>query len=299
MKYNRINLNNNYLTDEDFRIFWDKEKERASAYREIETHIIDFNNPMARYYELKFPAIDGMPLYVRYICPSSTEPVPTVLMFHDYGRGIRGWHHMTRFIALGYAVVSIENRFSSIDISNGWRNAPEKLLATQLFSDAFVTAYVARSLKEVDQTRLITWGEGLGGGISIAVAAMIPGVIKCSALNPLPADFPAVYRKGVENGFYSGIRMHFRVKDPQHNEETAFFRALSYLDCSRFAKLISCPVLIGTGLMDSVSPEVSQNTIVSQISAEKRHLVYPKYEHERINFFEDELLKFIHKGIVI
>ncbi len=287
-----LSPNRDLLSDADFRSFWDRENERSAVSCKIEAHAIDFHNPVARYYELTFPGTDGATLYARYICPVSAGRVPAVLMYHDYGRGVRGWHHMTRFLALGYAVVALENRPTSIDISNGWRNAPEKLSAAQLYSDAFVTAYVARSLAEVDPARLITWGEGLGGGLSIAVAAMVPGVIKCAALNPLPADFHAVWERGFDNGFYSGIRMHFRAEDPQHSGETAFFRALSYLDCSRFARFIKCPVLMGTGSMDTVSPAASQNTIISQVSSEKRHLVYPKYGHERINFFENELLKF-------
>lgn len=281
------------LSLEEFRAFWDGRNEQAGAGRKVERREVCFHNPMARYFELSFLGTDGAPLRARYICPVTGTRVPVVLMFHDYGRGIRGWHHMTRFIALGYAVAALENRAAGIDVSSGWQDAPEGLCAAQLYTDALTAAHLAASLPEVDPARLVTWGEGLGGALAIAAAAMVPGVVKCAALNPLPADFPAVEECGCGEGYYWGLKRHFRCKDPQHRQAGAFFRAMGYLDCARFAALLKCPALIGTGLMDAASPAASQTAVVRNIPSGKKHLVYPKYGHERINFYEDELVKFL------
>ena len=67
-------------------------------------------------------------------------------MFHDAGRPVRGWHHMTRFVALGYAVFALENR-------------AEADAQTQ-FADAQAAARAALSLPTT--LNLIAWGEGLG-----------------------------------------------------------------------------------------------------------------------------------------
>ena len=91
-------------------------------------------------------------------------------MFHDAGRPVRGWHHMTRFVALGYAVFALENR-------------AEADAQTQ-FADAQAAARAALSLPTT--LNLIAWGEGLGGTLAIAAAAKQPQhVVKCAAQNPL------------------------------------------------------------------------------------------------------------------
>lgn len=277
-----------------FQHFWADQGKLAAAERTVQCRQIQFPASCASHFELTFPGTDGTPLHARYIQPAAPSPAPAVLMYHDYGRSVRGWHHMTRFAALGYCVVALENRVPFLDVSAGWRSAPEGLAAAQLYTDAMTAAYVAWTLPGVDSDRLVTWGEGLGGGLAIAVAAMVPGVIRCAAQNPLPADFRTVWELGCGGGIFAGMSTHFRDLDPAHEEEIAFFAALSYLDCAQFAQYLRCPLLVGTGTMDALSPASAQQAIVDRAAGPKTHLVYPKYEHERINFFENELLKFLH-----
>ena len=128
------------------------------------------STPTAEYQTVTFAADDGATLSARYIRPVGNKRVPTVLMFHDAGRPVRGWHHMTRFVALGYAVFALENR-------------AEADAQTQ-FADAQAAARAALSLPTT--LNLNAWGEGLGGTLAIAAAAKQPQhVIKCAAQNPL------------------------------------------------------------------------------------------------------------------
>ena len=77
----------------DFQAFWKARADRAADCA-MEMKPVAFHNPAAEYYELHLTAEDGAVLYARYICPVGEKKVPTVLMFHDHGRGIRGWHHI-------------------------------------------------------------------------------------------------------------------------------------------------------------------------------------------------------------
>lgn len=275
----------------DVQAFWSAQRGLAAAVSSVERRPVDFHNPAARYEELVFPGTDGRLLHARYIFPVTSAPVPTVLMYHDYGRGIRGWHHMTRFTALGYAVVALENRCTLLDVSAGWRDAPTGLAAAQLYTDAITAGYAARSLPEADPDRLLTWGEGLGGALAIAAAAEVPGVVRCAALNPLPTGFRTAWEMNC-GGFYEGMRLHFRNEDPLHEEADRFFAAMDSIDCALFAALLQCPLLLGTGAMDRLSPAKAQRALAECAGGQVKSLVYPKYEHERINFFENELLKF-------
>ncbi|MFR5786467.1 MAG: alpha/beta hydrolase [Christensenellales bacterium] len=69
------------------------------------------STPTAEYQTVTFVSDDGATLSARYIRPVGNKRVPTVLMCpRRAGRPVRGWHHMTRFVALGYAVFALENR---------------------------------------------------------------------------------------------------------------------------------------------------------------------------------------------
>lgn len=278
-------------TPADFRQFWSDRRAGAAEAWQMQRTGVDLPNPAAVYEELRLTASDGAVLRARYIRPAKGGPTPTVLMFHDYGRGIRGWHHMTRFAALGYGVLALENRALRFDVTAGAAEGAEGLLLTQLFTDALTLAHTALCLPEVDRGRLMTWGEGFGGGLALAAAAVFP-CEKCAVLNPMPADFRTVWRMDCGGEFYSGIRSHFRDADPTHQGEETFFRTLDYVDCVHFAPLVQGSLLLGTGMMDAVSPPEAQDALYAGAVCEKRQIRYPKYGHERINFFENEQLKF-------
>lgn len=73
---------------------------------------IDFANPCARYSEVSFELGDDA-VHARLIEPVGrarvSGRVPLCLMFHDVDRPVRGWHHMTRFAAMGYAVLALDD----------------------------------------------------------------------------------------------------------------------------------------------------------------------------------------------
>ena len=119
---------------------------------------IDFVNPCARYSEVSFELGDHA-VHARLIEPVGrarvSERVPLCLMFHDIDRPVRGWHHMTRFAAMGYAVLALDDGVAGTDD-----------LQRGIASPAFVErvrcgcalAKVARNLDGVDSDRIFAWG---------------------------------------------------------------------------------------------------------------------------------------------
>ncbi len=278
---------------EDFTAFWKEQNQNAAQPRPVVWNRVPFHNPMADYWELTFPATDGKLLTARFLRPKQGTPAPVVLMFHDHARRTRGWHHMTRFIALDYAVLALENREGCYSLTKGWEDGPAGLSLTQLYTDALTAAHLAGTLPGVDSTRMLAWGEGLGGGLAIVTAAMLPGrVVKCAALHPMPADFYKVWESGVREGLCAGLREQFRNDDPAHDKEEALFRALGYVDLCGFAPLLRGELLLGTGLMDTVALPAAQYAVYNRARSEERRVGYPNYLHERINFFENELVGF-------
>jgi dienelactone hydrolase len=114
-------------------------------------------------YEAVTIDMEDCQIKARTIRPAREGKHPLVLMFHDLNREIRGWHHMTRFIALGYGVVALEASVYRED----WKPNPEAVGFEGYIRDALVLAEYARKLDWADAGQIATWGEGLGSGIMI------------------------------------------------------------------------------------------------------------------------------------
>lgn len=215
---------------------------------------IDFANPCARYSEVSIE-LGGYVVHGRLIEPlgqaRASEFVPLCLMFHDIDRPVRGWHHMTRFAAMGYAVLALDDDVAGADD-----------LQRGIASPAFVRrvrwgcalAKVARNLDGMDPDRIFAWGEGLGGGVALAVSALDEWGLACTAVaNPIPGGLEA---------------LSSRVRGS---------------------------VLMGTSLMDAASDPKGQFAVFNGLECDRRHIIYAKYAHERINAFENEVVDFFNQ----
>ena len=49
--------------------------------------------------------------------------------------------------------------------------------------------------------------------------------------------------------------------------------------------------------MDTYAPPSAQAAIYNRLTCPKEWKLYPKYAHERINFFENQLLYFLQHGV--
>ena len=215
---------------------------------------IDFANPCARYSEVSFELGEDV-VHARLIEPTgsarTSERVPLCLMFHDVDRPVRGWHHMTRFAAMGYAVLALDE--DAVGVSDLRQGVASPAFAKRVRWGCAM-AKVARDLDGIDPDRVFAWGEGLGGGIALAVSALDEQGLACTAIaNPLPG--------GLE--------------------------ALSSRVCGS--------VLMGTSLMDAVSDPKGQFAVFNGLECDRRHIIYAKYAHERINAFENEVVDFLNQ----
>lgn len=252
-------------TPADFESFWKQQMDEASI--SVATKSVPFFNEAA-VYENMTVSYAGGEVKARVIRPAGDGKHPIVLMFHDLNRGIRGWHHMTRFIALGYGVIALDAEPCALD----WRQFPEKVGFTKRYLDALILAKCARELPFADSSRIAVWGEGFGGGLAVVTAAMLPEKVKCIALNPMPADIRSVCKDAGED----------------------LLSALDYVDTANFAPLVKGSALLGICLMDEIAKPEGQYAIFNRLTCQKTAKVYPKYVHERVNFFENEIVKFLH-----
>ena len=127
------------------------------------------------YERLELPGPAG-PIAARCVRPRGQDRLPTVLLFHDATRPGRGWHHLARYVALGMAVVQMENHA-------GVAATPDD----PAFADALACARAVAELPFVDAARLMSFGEGFGGALALWVASHVR--LACAAaVNAYPLE---------------------------------------------------------------------------------------------------------------
>ncbi len=230
---------------------------------EAQTAPVEFANAYGVYERLTI-TYEGRTVTARVIHPASSWQHPLLLMYHDLNRGVRGWHHMTRFWALGFGTVALEAE----PYKGDWLADPAQAEFRTRYKDALAVAKAALTLPWVDAERVYAFGEGFGGGLALLTACLLPEVKRCAVLNPLPGDFAGAGVAGQDD-----------------------------LDLANFAPLCRAEVLLGSCLMDTYAPPQGQAAIYNRLGGPKQWKMYPKYVHERVNFFENQMLFFFKNGI--
>lgn len=230
---------------------------------EAQTAPVEFANAYGVYERLTI-TYEGRTVTARVIRPASAGQHPLLLMYHDLNRGVRGWHHMTRFLALGFGTVALEAE----PYKGDWLADPAQTEFRTRYKDALAVAKAALALPWVDAERVYAFGEGFGGGLALLTACLLPQVKRCAVLNPLPGDFAGAGVAGQDD-----------------------------LDLANFAPLCRAEVLLGSCLMDTYAPPQGQAAIYNRLGGPKQWKMYPKYVHERVNFFENQMLFFFKNGI--
>lgn len=229
----------------------------SAACTAVERIEVDFGNPCAEYYRLELTLADGSKVRARLIEPRGvcrpTAEAPLVLMFHDAGRPVRGWHHMTRFAAIGCVVLALEGDIYPLENVEAAFNL--------LVVPALALAHAGLSLEGIDRTRVYAWGEGLGGALALAIAAIMPDqVARCAVCNPMPLDL---------------------------------MRGSSAINLVAWAPRMRCDLLLGTGLRDELAPTEACVHLAHRAGGIAELIAYPEHAHERINEFENKVLSFL------
>ena len=89
----------------DFALRW--QETAAALHPAVSCAPVAFGNPCGVYERLTV-TFDGRSVTARVIRPAADGVHPLLLMYHDLNRGVRGWHQITRFLALGFGVVAPE-----------------------------------------------------------------------------------------------------------------------------------------------------------------------------------------------
>lgn len=221
---------------------------------------VEMGNPCAIYREVEIER-DGAPtVCARVIEPSGPvcpgSDISVAVMFNDAGRPVRGWHHMTRFCALGCAVVALDAGVVPIEDAACALESSIGAVTALMSSLPAITGFEPR--------RVFTWGEGFGGALALLAAVVSRGAVeRCAVCNPFPleVEIPMLGAALIE-----------------------------------IARLIETNLLIGSGLRDGLAPSEACARLARSSAGEAELVIYPEHGHERINEFENRVLDFFAKA---
>jgi fermentation-respiration switch protein FrsA (DUF1100 family) len=198
--------------------------------------------------EVVLDTADGERVVVWHVAPQGDRPV--VLYFHGNGASLR--YRVDRFRALtqdGTGLVVLSYR--------GYGGSSGRPSEDGLMADA--SAAYAFAAARYPATRLVLWGESLGSGVAIALAAAQP-------VARLVLEAPFLSAAAVAAAAYPFLPVRWLMKDQFRSD-------------LRIRK-VTAPVLIVHGDRDAVVPIESGEQLYMLITAPKRFLRISGAGHE-------------------
>jgi cephalosporin-C deacetylase len=296
----------------DFDAYWDEALAEMEAVEpEVELRLAPFQTPFAECFDLFFTGVGGSRVHAKYLRPAGvTQPRPAVLQFHGYSGHSGDWLDKLGFVGLGFCVAALDCRGqggASEDLGGvrgttfkgqiirGLDDDPRKFLFRQIFLDTAQLGRIVGAFEEVDAERMGAVGGSQGGALTLACAALLPGLKRAAPCYPFLCDYQRVWEMDLAESAYEELKTYFRQFDPLHAREREIFTKLGYIDVQHLAPRIRAKVLMGCGLMDKICPPSSQFAAYNKIVSEKEVAIYPDFGHETLPGFNDRAFQFLSK----
>ena len=280
-----------------FDAFWERTLAESRALGE-EAELRPATTPVTvfRIDDLTFPGFGGEPVKAWVTRPRDAEgPLPVVVEYVGYGggRGLAG--ERTHWAAAGYVHVLMDTRGQGSAWGSGGDTPdphgsgpaapgfmskglhdPEEYYYRRVFTDGVRLVDAVKTLEGVDPTRIAVTGGSQGGGISIAVAGLVPDLV--GVMPDVP--FLCHFRRAVEATPEAPFTELARYLSVHREAEAAVFDTLSYFDGVNFARRATAPALFSVALMDPVVLPSTVYAAFNHYAAEASMEVYPYNGHE-------------------
>jgi cephalosporin-C deacetylase len=282
----------------DFDSFWEQtlaEVRRFPLNPKFEP--VDFGLKLITTFDVTFNGYGGQPIKGWLLLPrAASGPLPCVVEFIGYGGGRSIPVDRLFWSCTGYAHLIMDTRgqgssWSSGDtpdlepensnphypgfMTRGILN-PETYYYRRVFSDAVRAVETARSFAGVDAGRIVITGGSQGGGITLAVSALVPDV--SAAMSDVP--FLCHYRIATEvtDAFpYQEISKYCQI---HRDKVEVVFNTLRYFDGVNFAARARCPALFSVALMDEICPPRTVFAAYNHYAGHKNLKVWAYNHHE-------------------
>ncbi|BDP43937.1 acetylxylan esterase (plasmid) [Deinococcus aetherius] len=282
----------------NFDAFWRGTLEEARAFPlDARFEEVDFGLRSLNTFDVTFRGSGGQPVKGWLLRPRNAGgDLPCVVEFIGYGGGRGLPTDWLTYASAGYAHLvmdtrgqgSVWRRGDTPDLAPDGDNpqypgfltrgvrSPQTYYYRRVFTDAVRAVAAARAAPGVDATRVAVAGGSQGGGISLAVAGLVPDL--AGVLPDVP--FLCHFRRASEitnAAPYNEVAGYLRVHRDAVEE---VFGTLAYFDGVSFASRIHAPALFSVGLMDEVCPPSTVFAAYNRLPGRKDIRVYPYSGHE-------------------
>ncbi len=252
----------------DFDDFWaDTISEARAIGGPVRIHAVETGLRTLDVFDVTFPGYGGEDVRAWLRLPAgSTDPLPCVIEYVGYGGGRGLATENLLWASSGFAHLHVDTRGQGSSWSIG--DTPDTGVGSpqipgfmtrgirseydyyyrRVFTDAVRAVDAARSLAAIDPKRIAVLGTSQGGGISLAVAGLVPGLAAVVPFVPFLCDFPraiGIHDRDPYNEIVRYLAVH-------RNEVDETLRVLSYFDGVHFARRASAPSWFSAALMDEI-----------------------------------------------
>lgn len=119
-------------------------------------------------------------------------------------------------------------------------------------------------------------GGSMGGFLAIATASLDKRVALCSAQNPILTDIHSLV--GVVDWPIIDIKKYVRSQPDLTLDKV--LNNLEYFDTKNFATNLTCPTLLGIGLLDPLAPPAAEYAAYNNIPGKKHIIIFRDLGHE-------------------
>ncbi|MGR2752408.1 acetylxylan esterase [Agromyces arachidis] len=246
--------------------------------------------------DVEFSGFGGDPIKGWLTAPAGAEgPLPAVVEYVGYGGGRNLPHERLQWSASGYAHLVMDTRGQGSAWGTGGGTPdphgsgpahpgfmtrgihdPADYYYRRVFTDAVLAVDAVRSLDLVDASRVAVTGISQGGGIALAAAGLVEGLV--AAMPDVP--FLCHFERAVgltDQDPYAEIERFLRV---HRDAASTVFRTLSYFDGVHFAARATAPAFVSVALMDTICPPSTVYAAVNHHAVGAEVVEYAYNDHE-------------------
>ena len=211
--------------------------------------------------------------------PNKNGPHPALLRVPGYGSNMQPIAWINDMVVLSLNIRGHGNSQDDISGKNleflvTGANKPQEYFYRGAFMDCIRGLDFLATQPEVDTRRMGITGGSQGGMLSLATAALDSRVMLCAPDIPFVIDSFRAF----DTTEWPGSMFRNVFKKNLVDRSTAR-NILRYFDPKNLAGQIKCPVFMGVGLQDPVTPAPTNFAAYNQITAPKDYRVYPFAGH--------------------
>lgn len=284
--------------------FWESSLAEVRAYDLAPSFTpVDSGLTVISTFDVTFAGFGGSPVRAWLHLPAGvSQPLPVVVEYLGYGGGRGLAHERVMWAAAGYAHLVMDTRGQGSTWSVGDTPDPDPIGAPfhpgfmtrgildpttyyyrRVYVDAVRAVEAVRQHPAVDPRRVAVTGGSQGGGISIAVARLVPDIAAALPDVPFLSDLPRAITL-LDRDPYAEVARYLKAHRDHVDRALA---TLAYFDVAILGRGATAPALFSVGLMDEIAPPSTVFAAFNWYGGPKEIREYPFNDHEGGEGFHD------------